>query len=143
MDTFKEFIKRFIHFDSTQEPLLPTDTSSSTQLPQRLTHKLYLDIRQNDTPTKNYLEFIQKTYYQHLKDSLNRSWICTKASFYFFFQAFFPNSFQHYGPDVVIYLSETILDEYALIFEAQAQVQAQDQVQVQVQNCTRNSRCFN
>jgi hypothetical protein len=110
--------------------------SSFPQLPQRLTHKLYLDIRQTDTRTENYLEFIQKTYYQHFKDSLARSWICTKSSFYFFFQSFFPNLFQHCGSDLLIHLSETILDEYALIFEEQAR----SQTLAQTRNSTRNVR---
>jgi len=155
METLKTFIKNFISNETERDSLLPTTTpstartttsmstartttsmSSFPQLPQRLTHKLYLDIRQTDSRTENYLEFIQKTYYQHFKDSLARSWICTKSSFYFFFQAFFPNLFQHCGSDLLIHLSETILDEYALIFEEQAR----SQTLAQTRNCTRNSR---
>lgn len=139
METLKEFVKSFIYDPNEQQPLLPTSSTvtSFPPLPQRLTHQLYLDVRRkNDTPVK-YLDFIQKTYYQHFKDSFSRSLICTKAAFYFFIQSFFPNAFQHHACDLIINLSDTILDEYALIFETQARDQTRDPTRDPILNCTR------
>lgn len=149
MDTLKAFVQSFTNYnylnlndlrEREQESLLPTQQPrhqpvQPPTLPLILTHQLYLDVRRkNDTPV-SYLDFIGKTYYQHFKDSFSRSWVCTKSSFYFVIQAFFPNLFQHRAQDLIINLSDTILDEYSSSFEAQAQVQTQ--AQVQVKNCTR------
>jgi len=84
-------------------------------LPQTLTHQLYLDIRRREETTGcfNYLNFTNKTYLQHFSTSLHRSWVCFKSSFYFFIQGFYPDAFQHYGTDLVVKLSENILDEYS------------------------------
>jgi hypothetical protein len=87
-------------------------------LPQTLTHQLYLDIRRKDKETTghhyfNYLSFTNKSYVQHFKTTLYRSWVCTKSSFFFFIQSFYPDAFQHYGTDLVVELGENILDEYS------------------------------
>lgn len=124
--SLKTFLVNFFPTSSESEPLLPSlqqqrqSRQQPVRLPQVLTHQLYLDVRRNPRPLNSYLIFIQKTYYNHLKDSLFRSWTCTKASFYFFIQAFYPNGFQHYAPDLVIDLSEKILDEYSGAFDKHA-----------------------
>lgn len=51
---------------------------------------------------------------------MSRSWVCTKSSFYFFIQAFYPDIFQHYASDNIIILSEEILDEYSNYINIQA-----------------------
>ena len=88
------------------------------QIPETiLTHQVYLNLREKEKQKYpsffNYLNFNKKTYTTNLKDSLSRCWTCAKCSFYFFVQGFYPDLFQHYAPDLLIKLSENILDEYA------------------------------
>ena len=121
--------------DDESTPLLPPPPSSSQEqiqshikkiqnnnkiktlkkenFPKVLTNQLYLDIRQKELPETSYLSFTNNTYKEHFKSSMSRSWICTKSSFYFFIQAFYPDVFQHYASDNIIILSEEILDEYS------------------------------
>jgi hypothetical protein len=129
--SLKTFLVNFFPTISDSEPLLQQQTlqqqtlqqqsrQQQVRLPQVLTHQLYLDVRRSPQPLNSYLSFIQKTYYNHFKDSLFRSWTCTAAAFYFFIQAFYPNGFKHYAQDLIIDLSETILDEYSVAFEKHA-----------------------
>lgn len=127
METLREFVKSFIYFEDPEgESLLPTHRIQAAThqphptLPLILTHQLYLDVRRKNDIQDNYLDFIQKTYYEHFKDSIVKSWICTKSSFYFFIGAFFPNLFPHYAPDLIVKLSDIILDEYSKSFETRA-----------------------
>jgi hypothetical protein len=90
-----------------------TKTLKKENFPKVLTNQLYLDIRQKELPETSYLSFTNNTYTEHFQSSLSRSWVCTKSSFYFFIQAFYPNVFQHYASDNIIILSEEILDEYS------------------------------
>lgn len=123
--------------DDEFTPLLPPPPSSSEQqiqshikkiqshnntnvkihkkdnFPKVLTNQLYLDIRQKELPETSHLSFTNNTYTEHFKSYMSRSWICTKSSFYFFIQAFYPDVFQHYASDNIIILSEEILDEYS------------------------------
>lgn len=107
---------------TSQIPQIPQIPS---QIPsQVLTHRLYLDIREKEIKESpsffNYLNFNNKSYFTNFKDSLIRSWACCKSSFYFFIQAFYPDAFQHYAPDIIIELSETILDEYSTLINNKA-----------------------
>jgi hypothetical protein len=90
-----------------------TKSNEKKQFPKILTNQLYLDIRQKELPKTSYLSFTNNTYKTHFKSHMTRSWICTKSSFYFFIQAFYPDIFQHYASDNIIILSEEILDEYS------------------------------
>jgi hypothetical protein len=95
---------------------IPIPPTMTPKLPMVLTHKLYLDIRQ-----KNISEpFNEFTGRQHFLKGMQRSFICLKSAFFFFFQAIFPNIFKHYAPDLIIKLSEDILDSYHAAFQAQA-----------------------
>lgn len=118
-DNFSE-LTPLLPFHIEEEHIQPTCVSVSSQhtsLPRVLTHQLYLDVRRKNiekqTSFFNYLNFTNKTYYTHWKSLLYNSWLCTKASFYFFVQAWHPDIFQHYAPDIIIKLSENILDEYS------------------------------
>lgn len=135
-DFFKNIQSIFITQDSEEiTPLLRSPqiepyiyTSYIPQIPQIpsqvLTHRLYLDIREKEIKVSpsffNYLNFNNKSYFTNLQDSLIRSWSCCKSSFYFFIQAFYPDAFQHYAPDIIIELSEIILDEYSTLINNKA-----------------------
>lgn len=133
-DTFNSTNNTQLEFFDEFTPLLPPPPSSSqdqiqnhiqnqiqnqyvnpkTNFPKVLTNQLYLDIRQkDDLHNTSYLSFTNKTYTEHFKSHLSKSWKCTKSSFYFFIQAFYPDIFQHYASDNIIILSEEILDEYS------------------------------
>jgi hypothetical protein len=121
---------KYISFrDPSQSSSRPQPQSQSQQLPKVLTHQLYLDIRRREpelnndngnNENKTFLDFTDNTYNQHFKSYFNRSWICTKSSFYFFIQSIFPNAYQHVAPDLIINLSEDILDEYSTIINNKA-----------------------
>jgi hypothetical protein len=109
----------YLPIQPKQQPKLQAQPKPqpSQKLPQVLTHQLYLDVRRRDQEQNSrcfdYLNFTDKTYFEHFSSSMSRSWICTKSSFYFFIQSFYPDVFQHRGNDMIVELSEDILDEYA------------------------------
>lgn len=138
MNVFFKNIQDILQFknetDETEEiePLLRSPQIQpyifTLQIPQEsiLTHRLYLDIREKEIKESpsffTYLNFNNKSYFTNLQDSLIRSWSCCKSSFYFFIQSFYPDAFQHYAPDIIIELSEVILDEYSTLINNKANI---------------------
>jgi hypothetical protein len=59
-----------------------------------------------------YLEFVNQTYISHMKERMLYFWKASAAAFYLFLNAFFPSNFTYYGTDIIILLSEDILDKY-------------------------------
>ena len=79
-------------------PLLEPEIDVRINIPEQiLTHNRYLNLRKQEKRESpsffNYLNFNKKSYTKNFKDSFLRSWICTKCSFYFFVQAFYPDLF--------------------------------------------------
>lgn len=60
---------------------------------------------------KSHLERANQTYSQHFKDSIYYSWLSLKSSFYFFFHAMYPNSFQSSGSDTVNHLNGILVEK--------------------------------
>lgn len=111
--------------DSVDETtLLINSQNQQCFTPCILTHQSYLNIRQQEINNKpsyfNYLNFTKKTYFQHFKSNMYNSWLCLKSTLYFFIQAWYPDVFQHYAPDIIINLGENILDEYSKTINNQA-----------------------
>lgn len=110
--------------ETTDETTLLINSQNQCSTPCILTHQSYLNIRQQEINNKpsffNYLNFTKKTYFQHFKTNMYNSWLCLKSTLYFFIQAWYPDVFQHYAPDIIIDLGENILDEYSKSINHQA-----------------------
>lgn len=78
-----------------------------------LTAKNYL--KKDWRKDMKYLDFVDQTYISHVKERMRYFRKASKAAFYLFINAFFPNNFTYTGTDIIIYLGEDILDKY---FEA-------------------------
>lgn len=61
----------------------------------------------------DHLTFANQTYYNHMRDTLRYSWASLKSSIYFAIHAFFPNTFQHNGSDLIVALNDELLEKYS------------------------------
>jgi hypothetical protein len=68
-----------------------------------------------------YLEFVDQTYYSHMKERMRFFRKSLKAACYLLINAFFPNSFTYKGTDTIILLGENILDKYSDVLNKQAE----------------------
>lgn len=89
-----------------REPLInntPTTTNSTQQIPKTRWFK--------------HLNTIDQGYFEHMSNALSYSWLSMKASFFFFWHAWYPDLFEWDGSNTIYDLNNVLKSKFQNINE--------------------------
>lgn len=105
-------------FQSRSPPTYSAIEPDYTTIADQLTHPM-LDPLENNIQVKQqkksffiHLNFMNQSYFEHWKQSIRYCYMATKSSWCFFIHAFYPDWFQHTGSDIIIEMTDEILEKY-------------------------------
>lgn len=112
-DTLCDYEKISSQLDNNETKILTAKKYLKKEWKQNLNRDVDKNIK--------YLEFVNQTYFSHIKERIKFAWIALKAVFYLVLNALFPNWLTYSGTDKIIILSELILDKYSDVLNKRAE----------------------
>lgn len=97
------------------------EEAHSNNIPKILTSKGYLNSTELRKKTEQtHLQFTNKTYFEHLNESMKFCGKSVSSGCFFFINGLFPDCFPYTATDKIILLSENILEKYSDVLDNQA-----------------------